>query len=387
MASFWNIFSSAPKSRVSIALDVGTSSVRSLLIEKNADGIFGLKKQIHLIPKTAGDEKFIRMVGENLREIIYRYIKGLGRVPEKVILGLGSRLAETTLVAIPKERAEKKKPVSADELAEMINTYTSRLQEKIIDSHTFLLTHAEPLRIRVDGYDFDIRGERSMAGKNVELWATLTFVRKDFADELKDLRRAWGGLRIDMRSTQVIAATRVAESYTGHDFLLVKIGGKSTELTVVKDGLIQLVESLPVGGDGATVELAAALKTTLGHAEDIKRQFGKLNLPEDISEAAEGVLKAHAKALVDKIRELLARKEVLLPPTVLIYGGGARAPFIESVMRDKRNFSDFIFVDEVSAKILQAEEMTKDNFKNQTLRGPEDIDLAALALTLITHNG
>lgn len=387
MTSLWNIFWPAPKSHFYIALDIGTSSVRSLLIEKNANGIFGLKKQIHLIPKTAGDEKFIRMVGENLREIIYRYIKGLGRIPERVILGLGSRLAETTLIAIPKERTDNKKPVRADELAEMINTYTSRLQEKTIDSHTFLLTHAEPLRVRLDGYDFDLGRERSMAGKNVELWATLTFVRKDFADELKDLRRAWGGLQIDMRSTQVIAATRIAKSYTGHDFLLVKIGGKSTELTVVKDGLIGLVESLGVGGDDATTELAAALKTTLGHAEDIKRQFGKLNLPEDVSETAEGVLKNHAKALIDKIRELLARHEALLPPTVLIYGGGARAPFIESVMRDKRNFSDFTFVHEVFAKILQAEEMTKDNFKNQMLRGPEDIDLAALALTLITHDG
>ncbi len=385
--AWWGIFSRKQKSRISIALDVGTSTVRSLLIEKNADGIFVLKKQTHLIPKTAGDEKFIRVVGENLRDIIYRYLKGQGRVPEHLILGLGSRLAETSLEAIPKERTDRKKSINADELAEMANKYTAEHKEKTVGGHTFVLTHAELLRIRVDGYDFNLEKALSIAGKNIELVAALTFTHKDFTNELIALRQTWGGFPIDIVSTPVITATRITERYAEKDFLLVKIGGKGTELVLIGDGLIQWVSSIPVGGDDATKELAAELNTTLGHAEDIKRQFGKLILPEELAANTERVLKSHAKNIADAIRELLHRKEILLPPTVLLYGGGVKAPFIEVTMRDKRNFSDLTFADEISVKILQAEEITKDDFKNQTLRGPEDVDLASLALTLIHHNG
>ena len=384
--AWWSIFTKTSKSRVSIALDVGTSTVRSLLIEKNADGVFGFKKQTHLIPRATGDEKFIRVVGENLRDIIYRYLKGQGRVPKRLILGLGSRLAETTMSAIPKERADRKKLVNEDELAEMVNKYIAEYKEKIIDGHTFVLTHAEPLRIRVDGYDFNLKRGPSVAGKNIELWAALTFTRKDFANELIALRRTWGGLPIDICSTPVITAARIAERNAENDFLLVKIGGKGTELALIEGGLIQWTSSLPVGGDDATQELASRLNTTLGHAEDIKRQFGKLILPQELAGETERILKSHSKNIADAISQLLNKKEILMPPTVLLYGGGARTPFIEVAMRDKRNFSDLTFADKISVKILQAEEMTKDDFKNQTLRGPEDVDLAALALTLIATN-
>ena len=85
MINFGSIFSRKKKSHFYIVLDVGTYSVRSLAVEYGPDGAIGLKKIVSLLPPKEGGLGLATKIGVRLREIIFRHIKELGKIPDEVI--------------------------------------------------------------------------------------------------------------------------------------------------------------------------------------------------------------------------------------------------------------------------------------------------------------
>ena len=69
------------------------------------------------------------------------------------------------------------------------------------------------------------------------------------------------------------------------------IGSDVTELLIFKDGLLQNIQILPLGGNSMTQQLSEGLKINFQLAEDIKRSYGVISGADNIQEDKEILVK------------------------------------------------------------------------------------------------
>ncbi|NLC11742.1 MAG: cell division protein FtsA, partial [Firmicutes bacterium] len=138
---------------------------------------------------------------------------------------------------------------------------------------------------------------------------------------------------------------------------LIDIGGGTTEIALFKEGGLQDLAVLPVGGDHITNDLAVGLKVTFQTAEDIKLSHGsalsKLTNPESFVEVkgisgketkriSEEELNRYIEPRVEEMLQLaLLEMEktgyVQMPPAGIVLTGGV------SLMRGVMEMAENIF--------------------------------------------
>jgi len=82
------------------------------------------------------------------------------------------------------------------------------------------------------------------------------------------------------------------------------VGSDITELLIFKDGLLQNIQVLPVGGNSMTQQLCEGLKINFELAEDIKRSYGVIGQTDNILENKEILVKR------DEFYKPIKQKEV-----------------------------------------------------------------------------
>lgn len=372
MSSLWNMFSFPKKTvKYKLVIDVGTSAIRSLLVESSPKGHLGIKKQVHYLPKVAERNRFIKKVSGQFHEIIFRYIKSLGAVPEKIIIGASPPLAPISIDTIKKERNDKNKRISAKEIKNLIAEKFARAPSKV-------WCPPQLIRLAVDGYDVPPEDAENTAGSVMELSVAYPAFEADFTEELSVLHKTWGGLALEIHSTPVPVAVVTGEKLSEKNFAIIKIGGTATTVIAVSSGAILWAESFSMGGDDVTRELADQLKIDIGEAEDIKRRSGKFTLPKLISEKAEEIFKRHAEKLAETIASSFLKRQNAFPPAVFLYGGGAKDSTVQKIFLDPRWFENTAFAENLRVEVLAGERFTEGVLLNTPLRGPDHVGLAAL---------
>ncbi len=134
---------------------------------------------------------------------------------------------------------------------------------------------------------------------------------------------------------------------------LVDIGAGSTDLIVLHEGAVQHTGFVPVGGDHFSNDVAVGMRTPLGAADTIKRQFGcavVLQIPEstEIEVPSVGdrpsrmmqqrllgeILEPRACELMEMLRDHLRQAGVLdlCGAGLVLTGGGARLPGLVDIV-------------------------------------------------------
>lgn len=378
------LFSRKYRSHFYIVLDIGTFSIRSVLVEKTAGQLMAFKKQVHFLPKRDDDSRLAQSVGERLQEVLLRYVKDLRRVPNNVIMGLASTVAFSKIETEKKVRPDANRIFEQKELDEILSTaLTDKKEIAGENGKLFVLAHVEALHVSIDGYNIDLRGWHGIKGSEAEVSLAVTYLRNDFAVVLNQIRQALGGLPVIIRPAHISVTAAVARSKNISDFLLIKIGGRVTQISGVKDSLLQWTEALPIGGEYITDDIAKKLGVTLSHAEDIKRQYRTLIMTPEFARAAKTIIDSHIDRLKDFLRKTVITKQLLLPPTIFLYGGGARLQAVKEALSDKSWFKELTYAETIGVKTLEAEDLTRNIFTHAALYGPDDVELAALDLTAL----
>jgi len=134
---------------------------------------------------------------------------------------------------------------------------------------------------------------------------------------------------------------------------LVDIGAGSTDLLVIHEGSVQHTGFIPVGGDHFSNDVAVGMRTPLGAADTIKRQFGcavVMQIPDstEIEVPSVGdrpsrmmqqrllgeILEPRARELMEMMRDHLRQAGVLelCGAGFVLTGGGARLPGLVDVV-------------------------------------------------------
>lgn len=382
----WNIFGKKQKRKFYIICDVGSRSIRSLLIEKSPDGAVGFKKQLHLLSRRELGRHRIKHIGTRLHEIIFHYIRGLGKIPDKVLIGLSSDMVFNELAGAEKKRKNKSKPIDAREITEFINESIAERKERQVGEDNFILVGAEPVRLAVDGYDVNFDRMRVLEGGAIKINIALSYVNAELWRELKKFRHLWGGLDVNISPMQIEVARTLIRENAANDFFIIKIGERSSELSAVNNRTLNRVATLVIGGDDATEEIAKELGVSASHAEEIKRQFGAIVLPPDVAGKAGKIFKAWIQRLVGLVKELVEKEDLVLPPKIYLYGGGARLAALKNELEADERLRGLTFSEKLDVRLLDAGDIVGENLKNVILRGPEEVGLAALALGLVKED-
>lgn len=106
-------------------------------------------------------------------------------------------------------------------------------------------------------------------------------------------------------------------------FMIVNIGAKATDFTVVSDGVIRVTRSIDIGGAEISRAIASGLGIDLQRADKLKKS-GRVNLLDPRDKLAELVKPVVGMILeeIKRVRELYHRKNPLKKIEKLIFTGG-----------------------------------------------------------------
>ena len=131
------------------------------------------------------------------------------------------------------------------------------------------------------------------------------------------------GLEASALEVENFATTRCLVGNDKGTFMIVNIGAKSTDFTIVSDGIIRLTRSIDAGGAEISRAIASGLGIDLQRADKIKRS-NQINLL-DAKDKASSLVAPVAGMILDetkRLRELYHKKNPLRKIEKLIFTGG-----------------------------------------------------------------
>ena len=375
-----------PKVRHFVALDVGSNTaIRSLLFDADPVECVAIEKRQIELPARERESDLIPMIGGELHRILSGYIRRIGRVPDATLIGLGNHFTFNETAVASKNRSDPDAPIRAGELSAVFSSFRQEHRERIVSGARYRLVHLMPFRIRVDGYPLEALSSRSR-GRRIEIPLFATYAKLDYCSSLSSLRAVLGGVRSAFISNQAALAATLMTYFALDEALIIKIGAKITELSLIGQGAILITGQFDRGGDDVTRAIARALGVDQKSAERIKCQWGHTRLPERAHDAVSAAVAGEAERWLEAFSHFLRQhRRPLLPSQVFLVGGGARLAAIRRLLGTRPWHRGLTIHEALHVQVLDAARISRRIFRNTQppLGGTEEVALAAIAGRLI----
>ena len=377
--------SNSKQRRHFVAIDIGSNTaIRSLLMERTAQGLATLKKHSFELPVRERQTDLIAPVSEYLRNLLFQYLRTIGRAPDQTILGLGNYFTFNEVATVARARREPASAISPAELQEILDEFLEEHREKIRAEASYTIAHLMPFRMSVDGYPVNALS-RHTRGRTIEVTMLATYVLIPYWEALSRLRTTLGGLAIEFVSNHAAVAAAAVSSLKVQSALIVKIGSRVTEISILWDGAIRSATQFRIGGDDFTDAIARRLGFAHADAERMKRQLESTLLPGKTKAATLEAIRIVAERWVGELAGVLRKEDrFLLPERVFLIGGGARLGVVAETLRTRRWYGELTFFEHLEIEVLKAEALLAPRMAAAPLKlsGPEEVALAALVLRL-----
>jgi type IV pilus assembly protein PilM len=164
-------------------------------------------------------------------------------------------------------------------------------------------------------------GQVSGQGRKIQIMAVS--VPKKTTEKYGELVRA---VKLNPMAMEV-ENFAVARALVGNDkgaFLIVNIGGKSTDFTIVSDSVVRITRNIDVGGVEISRSIASGLGIDLARAEQLKKT-DRVNLLDSQNEISRLVGPALGMVTeeIKRLREIYHKKSPLKKIEKIIFTGGA----------------------------------------------------------------
>ena len=338
-----------------LAIDLGTSNIKALVGKEgsgNCNVVLpchrksrGIKKgEIVNLEETAEElDNLVAEIEGMLKNINFkRSIVGIGGPNLKTCLSKG-----VAVVSRPDQEITEEDKERADKAAQAFALPPNRTLVQTV-SRNYI----------VDGVA-KVKDPVGMKGLKIETECLLIDAFSpniNYIDRLGELVK----LKFDPKIVLPFAGAEIALTDQDKDLgaIALDLGAGTTSACVYEDDEILDLQVFPMGGDSITNDIAVGLKTYIDIAEKIKVNEGmatkkKVGKNENIDlsvylEEAESIEKISKKFLAEIIEARLSEifdliadrlKEIdrfgKLPGGVVLYGGGAKMPFIAELAREK----------------------------------------------------
>lgn len=383
-----------------LALDIGTDTVKAIIClrEEKKGMVIGVgKKKQKPGDMQSGSVTDIASVIRNCQDAISEAEKTAGERASGLIMGIAGELVKGAIFTSSYPRQDPDKKIDFDEL----NTIIHKLQWKAFDhvrselSHEtgwnevdLKLIHAAITDVRVDGYK--VMNPIGFQGKEVRMSFFNAFsplihygVLQTIAAEL---------------STDLLAIT--AEPYAlahclssderrGKSSIFIDIGGGTTDIAVVQDGILQGTKMFAIGGRTFTKRLSQALNVSFDEAEEIKMAYASQELEKQSQKIVQECLRSDCDVWMQGVILTLGEfSEAELPPRIYLCGGGAFLPELSIALQEREWIQSLPFPRKPSVTLLEPKHLLALSDTTGTLSTPQDVTplaLADLALDLFSE--
>src|SRR3990167_3143417 len=288
IGDFWGKLMKKKTQDVRVAIDIGSMSIKTILFEKKGENLIIIKKMVTQFPLLEDTISIVKFINTYIREELFRIIKDIHKVPDKVIIGIAGDFLENKITSIKVERAHRNKKVLEEEIAEV---FKKGVEEVSVKNPGAVLVDSFPMRVLIDGYEIE-DVYKDITGGTVEIVIFSSLMKKEYWDQLKLLKRILGGIPLKFVSNQFVNAFSLPKILSVRDALLVDVGAKATEVSYVNNSKIRSVHRFLFGGHTFTKLISESLGVGYVEADNIKRQYEDQILPSSlVNKIKESVLK------------------------------------------------------------------------------------------------
>ncbi|HLJ64403.1 MAG TPA: cell division protein FtsA, partial [Stellaceae bacterium] len=258
----------APRGGIAAAVDIGTSKVVCFLarLKDSEPQVIGIGHQLArgvrnglIVDIEAASQSILaavhaaeQMAGETLAEVVVNLSGGFG----------ASRLFKTEIALHGREVSD----------ADMRRVLEMGLFQKDLPDREVI--HSIPVGFSID-QSHGIRDPRGMFGQ--KLGVNMHVVTAGAA-AARNLATCMGRCHLDIAALVVSpyasGLSSLVEDETELGVTVIDMGGGTTTIAVFFDGNLVFADTVPVGGNHVTNDIARGLSTPLNHAERIKTLFG-----------------------------------------------------------------------------------------------------------------
>lgn len=369
-------------SRLSMALDVGSYSIKAVTFQPNGKTSFpGVAKKMTAKLSVSADP--LRMVNK-LHEFLFDAAKELGKVPEKITVGIGPSLAEFSLVTRVIPIASPRRTISRKELA----GYLQGIMKENTDAKRYMITF--PLGMYANGYPVDpivFAASDASRVKEISFSLLIADLPQKVAEAFEETQKMLGGIQIEFVPIAGAYQEVLRKVLKMQDAFLIDVGENYTFLMLMKEGVVSAVSVFPSGMHKFVSAIAEERDIGFEEAERMKRHY------------TDGLLKSAKSADVGKIvmRETVVWKAKFLdalapfyragplPEDVILCGGGAQMPEIRATLLESEWMKSFSYVDKPRVRVLEARGIFEGDSLGGFLQGPEECGLASLIVYSMHH--
>lgn len=285
---------------MSVGIDVGSKTIKMVELEKEANGFrllaSGAVGYQGVVPSQAKDDKELAPLSDVIRKL-YKEARFRGR---EVAIALPESLVFTRTIRFP--------PLTDQEVASAVKWEAE--QYIPIPSSEAVVEH-----------QIVERSEGSQGGVTVLLVASPKVLVEKYIKLISG-----AGLTTVGVETETLALCRSLAPGTG-TVLLLDFGAQSSNIAIVKDGMVRFSRSIPTAGEAFTRALSQGLGIEYQQAEAYKKTYG-------LSSDLEGKVKASLAPVFNLVAEEIKKaihfyqteEKGEAPKSVIVSGGTSSMP-------------------------------------------------------------
>jgi cell division ATPase FtsA len=366
-----------------LLLDIGTESLKSLLIEEYQDNVLIKNFSLKYLDEYDSHDSNLLFNEKAIKDCLFEsgadYLNSNDNKKKKIFLTLSSGFLKSQIVYINfkfNNFINKKKEAK---IFELIKINARKKIAKFFEenygvrSQDISFVNFNILDIKVNGY----KTER-LAGyfcDEVEIKVMGSFLVNKYLDYLKKI---FTKLNLEIEILHplkgiVFLANNYLPTNSG---LFLDIGGKKTNIFLLQEGSVESVISFDSGSEMMSYGIADRLGVSYKDARILKERYVKNDLSFESSKRMEGFLKDLSRVWFLELKELL-RKNIssILPSDVYIFGGGSLVPEIQKMLSQKENWSPLDFIGAPKVELLYPAIFKDVDIPNEIKNNPQFINL------------
>lgn len=328
-----------------LALDIGTEAVKALVFERLLDtaqgkySILGSALEYFDELKPFDRDKVITKAKEEA-------VIAAGRVPGSLLLGLPANILRSRVDFQVVSRKNPKKIIDKEEEAHLRQSIFKETEKKVAERFAAAsgilpqdihFINLEILEIKIDGYE--IPCTFGYSGKNLEFRILATFLPKDYFTNSLMIAADLG-----FKTQKIINPIKIfPEIMKVSDGTFLDIGGDVTQICLVKNNKIDLINEFGRGGKDFTRAISETLGMRYQEAKTLKERHSRGELTEGARKRIEEMLISACREWSLAFRAKLKAAKGSVPSDFFLLGGGSLLPEIKELIGDKAKAVKLIY--------------------------------------------
>lgn len=378
-------FFSRHDKRTHVVIDLGSQSIKTVIFERPVTGTVpvNVKKIVTRIPQASRGNRAFAHLRESVTALIHEY----HIAPEKIVIGIGPHVAETSLQEWTVDSLPSGRPRESLTGAHIKKYFQQFFDKHRDDSHASL---GYPVSIEINGYPVNLHTIR-FRDSSVIKEITLRTIMLRFSDEagtaFSELKNTLSGISIEFVPIHAVAWEVLAAICKIQNGILFDVGGLATTLMFVHNESLAALASFPLGTERFTHRIIKTRGGKFVEAEDMTRQYAQGLMSKDeqtkLSHIFSEEREEWERACIKTLETFYPISS--LPRDIYLYGGGSYIPEVRAALWSHDIIKNFSPSESLNVHIIQPSQIFNSDTLDGSLAGPEDVGLAALVYYSLYH--